>query len=69
MDYDCAPASAHGGGMQSIISDNILLIIIVLAILYGLGYFIIKAGVKNGILEALKDPACPITPPCDPCGL
>ena len=67
MDYDCAPQPAHSGSIQSAISDNILLSIIVLAILYGLGYFIIKAGVKNGILEALKDPACPIAPP--PCGL
>ena len=64
MDFDCAQPCGGSGGMQSFISDNIILVIIVLAVLFGLGYLIIKAGVKNGILAALKDPGCPLVPPC-----
>ncbi len=64
MEFDCAQPCASGSEIQRFISDNIFLVLIVLAVLYGLGYLVIKAGVKNGILEALKDPGCPIAPPC-----
>ncbi len=69
MDYDCAPPCGGGNMLQSFISDNILFVIIVLAVLFGLGYFVTKAAVKNGILEALKEPDCPLAPPCPSCGL
>lgn len=67
VDYDCAPRGSERG-TQDFISDNILLIIVVLAVLFGLGYLVGKAAVKNGILEALKEPDCPLVPP-GPCGL
>ena len=66
MDYDCG--SHANDGMQNFISDNILLIIVVLAVLFGVGYLVGKAAVKNGILEALHEPNCPLVPP-GPCGL
>lgn len=66
MDYDCG--SRANDGAQDFISDNILLIIVALAILFGLGYFVGKAAVKNGILEALREPDCPLAS-SGPCGL
>ena len=63
MNCDCNPACG-GTTLQSLIGDNIVFIIIVLAVLYGLGYYVGKAAVRDGIGEALRAPDCPITPPC-----
>lgn len=60
MDNDCRPS----GGTQDFLSDNLLLLIIVGAVILGVLYLIIKAGVKNGILEALEAPECPLNSPC-----
>lgn len=60
MDNDCRPS----GGLQDCISDNLLLIIIVAVVIIGVMYLIIKSGVKNGILEALEAPECPLNSPC-----
>ena len=72
MDFDCGSPCMppNQPDPQKWFSDNIVLIIIVLAVLYGIGYFVAKAAVKNGILEALKDPDCPLNGQMmGPCGL
>ena len=52
---------------KSWIEENMLLAIIILVVFFGVMYFIIKAGVKGGILEALGDAACPLTNKNDDC--
>ncbi len=59
MEGDCMPS-----GCSNWLNDNIVMVVVILAVILGILYLIIKAGVKNGILEVLEQPDCPLIHPC-----
>lgn len=52
----CQPPPHHPQTGQNWLSDNLLMCLLALAVVLFCFYFIIKAGVKGGILELLNDP-------------
>ncbi len=52
----CQPPPHHPQTGQNWLSDNLLLCLLALAVVLFCFYFVIKAGVKGGILELLNDP-------------
>lgn len=62
VDCGCsAGGRPHPGGQNDLFSDNALFCLLILAILLFGFYFVIRAGVKNGILEVLRDPDCKLS--------
>ena len=60
----CDPCR-QGHPMPPRTDDMLLPALLALAILFGGFYFVIKAGVRAGILELLQDPKCPFPIPPD----
>ena len=52
----CQPPPHHPQTGQNWLSDNLLMCLLALAVVLFCFYFVIKAGVKGGILELLNDP-------------
>ena len=52
----CQPPPHHPQTGQNWLSDNLLMCLLALAVVRFCFYFVIKAGVKGGILELLNDP-------------
>ncbi len=52
----CQPPPNHPQTGQNWLSDNLLMCLLALAVVLFCFYFVIKAGVKGGILELLNDP-------------
>ena len=52
----CQPPPRHPQTGQNWLSDNLLMCLLALAVVLFCFYFVIKAGVKGGILELLNDP-------------
>ncbi len=52
----CQPPPHHPQTGQNWLSDNLLMCLLALAVVLFCFYFVIKAGVKGGILELLSDP-------------
>ncbi len=53
----CQPPPHHPQTGQNWLSDNLLMCLLALAVVLFCFYFVIKAGVKGGILELLNDPS------------
>ena len=51
----CQPPPHHPQTGQNWLSDNLLMCLLALAVVLFCFYFVIKAGVKGGILELLND--------------
>lgn len=67
VDCGCAggppPSGGHpGGGKNDFFQDYGIMGLLILAIVLFCFYYIIKTGVKGGILEALNDPQSPLSP-------
>ena len=67
VDCGCAggppPSGGHpGGGKYDFFQDYGIMGLLILAIVLFCFYYIIKTGVKGGILEALNDPQFPLSP-------
>lgn len=52
----CQPPPHHPQTGQNWLSDSLLMCLLALAVVLFCFYFVIKAGVKGGILELLNDP-------------